>query len=267
MKYAKEGTSSLNPQAKKYSLKDFNKLKQSLPEINSIKNSKNINEKVLEEKTHNLRSSQPIEISLNKENSNSYKYNDLYFYKNIHGYPMKQIKNFNLNKKGIDKKSIISKDAPEWFNVIDDKKLKALDDKMKSEETVSIISKFQSWITVTPKTKNRKRPLEKERIESMDKTSKIMPKWMQPVFSERAKKTGFGKSNKDRFMENPLKSVFSIMDYRHNLITSEECKEKSKNIPPLPKKFFDFDDCTRFVPGKNIDVPLKEIKEKQLKLK
>lgn len=139
---------------------------------------------------------------------------------------------------------------------------------MKSEETISIISKFQRWITVTPKTKNRKRPLERERIQSMDKTSKIMPKWMQPMHSEKIiKKKGFGKSNKNPFMEQPLKSVFSIMDYRHNLRTSEESIENMSKVSQLPKKFFNFDDGMRFVPGYNKDKTLKEIEEKKLKLK
>ena len=70
--------------------------------------------------------------------------------------------------------------------------MKRLNDKLNNEETVSIFSKFQKWITVTPKHKNRKRPLEKEKIESMDKTSKIMPNWMQAKHKETTNaKRGF----------------------------------------------------------------------------
>lgn len=162
----------------------------------------------------------------------------------------------------------MSNDAPEWFNVVTPTKLKALEDKLNSEETISIISKFQRWITVTPRTKSRRYPLEKERISSMDKTSKIMPKWMQPAHTEKInKKKGNGKSNKNPFMEDPLKSVFSIMDYRHNLRTWDEANENQEKIPQQPKKFFNLDDGTRFVPGKNVDIPIKEIEEKNYKLK
>lgn len=95
-----------------------------------------------------------------------------------------------------------------------------------------------------------------------------MPKWMQPEHTEKLnKKIGFGKNNKNPFLEKPLKSVFSIMDYRHNLRTSEEAFSHQSKVPQEPKKFFDFDDGKRFVPGKNNDVSLKEIKEKNLKLK
>lgn len=69
--------------------------------------------------------------------------------------------------------------------------MKRLNDKLNNEETISIFSKFQKWITVTPKAKNRKRPIEKEKIESMDKTSKIMPNWMQPKHNKSVIKKGF----------------------------------------------------------------------------
>lgn len=50
---------------------------------------------------------------------------------------------------------------------------------MQKEDTMCILSKFQKWITVTPKSKNRKRPLENQKKDTMDQTSRIMPKWMQ----------------------------------------------------------------------------------------
>ena len=42
-----------------------------------------------------------------------------------------------------------------------------------------MFSRYNKWITVTPKSKNRRKPLEKMKIEKMDETSKIMPNWMQ----------------------------------------------------------------------------------------
>lgn len=74
----------------------------------------------------------------------------------------------------------ISDAAPEWFHVINDKKLKAYEEKLvKNEETLSVFSRYQKWITVTPRSKNRKRPLENMKIVKMEETSKIMPNWMQ----------------------------------------------------------------------------------------
>lgn len=138
---------------------------------------------------------------------------------------------------------------------------------MKNEETLSIFSKFQKWITVTPNSQNRKRPLEKEKIKSMDKTSKIMPNWMQPKYSSSsATKAGFvsifkltlqGKKGKNLFMEDSLKSVFSIMDFRHNLTTKDETEHHQNKVPVQPKKFFDHDDGTRFVISKNKDMKIQ----------
>ena len=39
--------------------------------------------------------------------------------------------------------------------------MKEFNEKLNKEDTLFIISRYQSWITVTPKGKNRKRPLEK----------------------------------------------------------------------------------------------------------
>jgi hypothetical protein len=82
-------------------------------------------------------------------------------------------------------KTKISKEAPEWFQVITEQKIKDFDDDLiKNEDTIRVLSKFQSWITVTPRSKNRKRPLEKQKVGKMDETSKIMPKWMQNKYKK-----------------------------------------------------------------------------------
>jgi hypothetical protein len=74
----------------------------------------------------------------------------------------------------------ISDEAPQWFHLINEKKLKQWDDAfIKKDETLSVFSRFQKWITITPKSKNRKMPLEKIRTQKMDETSKKMPNWMQ----------------------------------------------------------------------------------------
>jgi hypothetical protein len=50
---------------------------------------------------------------------------------------------------------------------------------IQKEDTLSVFSRYKKWITVTPRSKNRKMPLEKIKAEKTEETSKIMPKWMQ----------------------------------------------------------------------------------------
>lgn len=74
----------------------------------------------------------------------------------------------------------ISDAAPEWFHILNQDKLKNIEDKMsKNEETLSVFSRYQKWITVTPKNKNRRKPLEKVKKINMEETSKVVPNWMQ----------------------------------------------------------------------------------------
>jgi len=50
---------------------------------------------------------------------------------------------------------------------------------IKKGDSLSVFSRYQKWITVTPKNKNRHKPLEKIKNSKKDETSKIMPSWMQ----------------------------------------------------------------------------------------
>jgi hypothetical protein len=58
-----------------------------------------------------------------------------------------------------------------------------------------VFSRYQKWITVTPKNQNRKRPLENTKNVKMEETSKIVPKWMQI------------KVAKDKLQEDQFKSA------------------------------------------------------------
>ena len=79
----------------------------------------------------------------------------------------------------------ISDGAPEWFHVITDEKQNKWNDQLaKNEETISVFSRFNKWITVTPKNKNRRNAMEKIKTTKMDETSKIMPNWMQIKFDK-----------------------------------------------------------------------------------
>jgi len=116
---------------------------------------------------------------LNRENSTQLQENNFYFDKNntqMIRYPK------NFFKKTPEKKNRtkVSLQAPEWFKVVTDEKNEKYDKIIaKNEETLSVFSRYNKWITVTPKSKNRRKPLEKMKIEKMDETSKIMPNWMQ----------------------------------------------------------------------------------------
>ena len=44
---------------------------------------------------------------------------------------------------------------------------------------MQVISKAQGWITVTPNNKNRKRPVEKLKLNDASKVNALSPVWMQ----------------------------------------------------------------------------------------
>ena len=55
----------------------------------------------------------------------------------------------------------ISEEAPNWFKITNKESIKKYDEYIKNnEDTISVFSKFQKWITVTPKKKDRRHPLE-----------------------------------------------------------------------------------------------------------
>ena len=60
---------------------------------------------------------------------------------------------------------------------------------MKNEDTISIFSRYQNWITVTPKHKDRRHPLEKAKATKKEQTSRIMPKWMEIRNSQSTQRT------------------------------------------------------------------------------
>jgi hypothetical protein len=89
------------------------------------------------------------------------------------------------------------------MRVVTDEKNKKYDEILcKNEETLSIFSRYNQWITVTPKTKNRRNPLEKMKIEKMDETSKIMPNWMQIKVKKDMNLYGMFKSAEFNSMRN-----------------------------------------------------------------
>jgi hypothetical protein len=98
--------------------------------------------------------------------------------------------------------------APEWFNVVTKEKIDRYNESMNKEDTMMIFSRYQKWITVTPKSKNRKYPLEKIKVADMDKTSRIMPNWMQIRHDQIGK---LKKINMKPVTYNPIREVNTLI--------------------------------------------------------
>ena len=162
---------------------------------------------------------------------------------------------------------------PEW-------KVKLFKEELiKKEDTIKVFSRYQNWITVTPKKQDRRKALEKIKILKKDVTSKLMPKWMEIKNKDI-------KIDKDKFklMEynNPLrqkankmmvyvdkdinpkklkplklnknKSVFNFGDFRHDVMTKKEAQLYGSQVSQSPKKFFDWDDGKKFNPKYKKDI-------------
>lgn len=176
-------------------------------------------------------------------------------------------------------KTKISKDAPDWFNVCPDWKVKQFDDYLvKNEDTISVFSRYQNWITVTPKHKDRRHPLEKAKATKKEQTSRIMPKWMEIRNSQstrlpenlksveyypekqKAKKMmvwvdkDLNEKKKSKPVIDESRSIFAIGDFRHNLLTKEQARFYDTKVSQKPKKFFDWDDGKRFAPKYKHDI-------------
>lgn len=142
----------------------------------------------------------------------------------------------------------------------------------KNEDTLNIISRHQGWITVNSKTKDRKRPLEKMKAANMEVTSKIMPKWMEikhkntkreeilkstqysPIKQKCKRQMAFVDRNinpkkcKLPLEYNPNRTVFSLGDFRHNVISKEQRLYNDSKVNQKPLRFFDWDDGKKFNP-------------------
>ena len=208
-----------------------------------------------------------IQILLNKENG----------YLKGKGKQKNLFNNYIYKSSHTDNKKI-SENAPEWFHIFPDWKMEQYKKYLaKNEDTINIISKHQSWLTTSPKTFDRKRPLEKKKVLNVEETSQIMPKWMQ-IKHKKSKKEDSFKSTKyypikqktkkmmifvDKDINPPKnrklnynknRSIFSYGDFRHNVITEKQHKYYDSKVSQEPKKFFDWDDKKRFNPKSKKDI-------------
>jgi hypothetical protein len=141
------------------------------------------------------------------------------------------------------------KTTPDYFRILDRPENQVDPVTSKGfDGTMTIVSRNQGWITVTPKNKNRKKPVEKFGV-SGDATvsSKLTPNWMQcdypknkTDFMERAVPSTTNlraEANRTYLVDKqqPKKSIWNLGDVRHNVPTAEQAAEfnnqaQSQNI-------------------------------------
>lgn len=143
-----------------------------------------------------------------------------------------------------------SEDGPEWFKIKDSKLVQ--DHKIENSQgydgTLTVLSRISGWITVDPHSRNRQKRL--GRYGPFDKSKKgnnyqnvsdLAPAWMQNE-AQRNDNTNFKnciapfnvrKEQKRVFLiekETPAKSVFSLGDFRHNVMTAEEARKYATGV-------------------------------------
>lgn len=145
-----------------------------------------------------------------------------------------------------------SNDAPQWMK----RKPKRHDSKDDDNETIAVFSRFNQWITVSPKSRSRNKAFEKTKHNKENQTL-IRPKWMHSTYwnynskkdnsfislpySDIHAKKPIAKAiliDKENINKLNTKSVLCYGDSRHNVPFGFEVEEYEKGISKLPKQFF-----------------------------
>ena len=132
----------------------------------------------------------------------------------------------------------LKNDMPEFFKINDqvnsDRNKKIIDktEILEAPTMLSLISGCQGWITVTPRRKNRARPIEKQRLGDASKVNVLSPVWMQvqhkkpgpDPLSPTCFLSGPRKETNRTFLvekQQPSRSVWDIGSMRHDLHSKE----------------------------------------------
>ena len=263
---------SLVKKGKNISSQDF-KLQRKLIENNNNNSNAKYESFYEEQKKNNVNNStcfvpkNPKDISKLKLTGNKLNFVHQYYNKSVP-------KNIYNKTKIFSKITENSEQAPEWFNINPDWKKNQLNNFYeKNEDVLNIFSRQQKWITVSTKTKSRKYPLEKVNSTLEKNHNFLVPKWMiikhdnipkddlksvefNP-FCSKNKKTYVLvdknlNMNKKQIMKNngvdESRSIFSFQDFRHNVVTKKEREFYDSKVSQEPKKFFCWDDGTKFNP-------------------
>ena len=154
-----------------------------------------------------------------------------------------------------------SPDCPDWFK-INEKPSVTRADLTKApgfDGTITLLSRINGWITVTPEDRNRARrlgrngPFDKSKKgNDLRNVSDLAPAWMQnqaqkpddlPKFAKAPGPSGLRdvtstQGQKRTFLvdvQQPGKSQFSLGDFRHNVRTAEEAQRYLGTAEPAPK--------------------------------
>lgn len=136
-------------------------------------------------------------------------------------------------------KELYQKTTPDYLRILERPGNQADPSQSKGfDGTMTIISRNQGWITVTPKNKNRNKPVEKVGVsDDATKSSKLTPNWMQCQYPKNTSdqmqrvvpSTTNLRAEKNRTFlvdkKQPDKSVFSIGDVRHNVPTADQAMQ------------------------------------------
>jgi hypothetical protein len=152
-----------------------------------------------------------------------------------------------------------SKELPRCFEVVNEDKMKHIQSELEKQETLMVLSKNKSWITVTPRSKNRRKCLEKIQVKPHE-VSRIVPQWMviSNKYIQNRKDDAF-KSVDHRSIRNGIirrelvdrsnvnnnkhnRSIFAIGDYRHHVRSVNEVMKYQEGISVEPKQFFNWED-------------------------
>ena len=153
-----------------------------------------------------------------------------------------------------------SEECPDWFQVKSTDLVKNADVAKAPgfDGTMTVLSKISGWITVTPRSQNRAKrlgrhgPFDKSKKgHNLRNVSDLAPQWMQTTAPEPppagyATSTGHPTMRdlkKQTFLvdkQQPERSVFSIGDYRHNVITAEEAARHMQTVSSQPKNLLEW---------------------------
>jgi len=147
--------------------------------------------------------------------------------------------------------TVNSQNAPDWFSIpssCDVSKAPGYDG------TLTLLSRINGWITVTPKAKDRSKRIGRygpfaasDKKYDLHRVSDLTPAWMQtqalsPSSDPFKKVGGFSTLREGAtrlFLVDavpPAKSQFSLGDFRHNVRTREEAETYMSAAQPRPKE-------------------------------
>lgn len=162
----------------------------------------------------------------------------------------------DLDKEALDP----SENCPEWFKVKKNPMVKNHDIAKSQgfDGTVTVLSRITGWITVSPKSRNRQKrlgrygPFDKKKKDiNYQNVSDLAPAWMHTEFPRKDDNDHINtiphpclRKELKRVLvmekDQPQRSVFSIGDFRHNVVTSEEAVKYAQNVSNKPCRLIEW---------------------------